>query len=83
MKIYIQVAEGTRSMKVRASTSQPVSPLNSSGYSNAALPTITFAIEVNIAPELFEEAIATVAEFELRPDNITTNSPQVNLVQGG
>ncbi len=82
MKIYIQIGDGRRSHPVKAFTTKPNEPLSSgAGVSKHYIPTVTFAIDVKFNRKIFEESIASIAEFELTKEMIQSPAPMVDVTQ--
>jgi len=82
MKIYIQIADGSRSYPIKATLTKPTQPLKTgSGRWEKFLPTITFAIEVKFDRSIFKESVKAIAEFELTSDMIQSPAPMVDVVE--
>jgi len=65
-KIYLKVAEGAKKLKVYASLNPSQIPLSSQSYRDVKyLPTVFFAINVDIPDEAFELGKSAIKEINL------------------
>jgi len=66
-KVYLRVARGPRGPKVAATITPNYAPLmvGSPGYNERALPTVAFAIALDIPEEVLAHAEQVIAELEV------------------
>jgi hypothetical protein len=69
--VYLRVAKGPRGAKFAASTKPNQRPLTSGGWNETHLPTVAFALRLNIPDEAFDEAGRVVAEIDVPPDQLS------------
>jgi len=65
-KVYLRVAPTSRGFRVQATTKPSAAPLNDAA--GRIMPTIAFALVLNIAPEAFAAAEAVLAEIDVPAD---------------
>lgn len=83
-KVYLRVAKHPHgrnaSFKVHASTKADARPLTAgSGFSERALPTIAFAVVVNIPDEAFKAAEQVLAEIDVPADLLAVAGGDVEV----
>jgi hypothetical protein len=68
-KVYMRVAKtkGPQGFKVIATTRPSTAPLTTGNYNDPPLPTIAFAIVLDINPEAFKYAEQVIAELPIEP----------------
>lgn len=80
-KIYLKVAKSIRKgMLYKASSKPDYSPIESAKYYNKRgvfLPTVAFAIEIDIPDESFKRAEKVVAQLNLKENDV-----EINVVKG-
>ncbi len=66
-KIFLRVAktETRNGYKVSASTKPNNEPLNSGSYGTVWYPTVSFAVDINLPDELFDQASKVIAELNV------------------
>ena len=63
---YLRVAEGPRGPRVEASTKPNHAPLTTgTGWKEKVLPTVAFALQLDVPDELINQAEQVIAELEI------------------
>lgn len=70
VKTYLRIAANKRGYTVSATTRPNYDPIVTSGYDGRTLPTVAFAIELNIPDELFAQAEKVVASIDVSGDKV-------------
>ncbi len=67
VKVHLRVAktETRNGYRVSASTKPNNEPLNSGSYGTVWYPTVSFAVDLNLPDELFEQANRVIAELNV------------------
>ncbi len=79
MKVYLRVAKGRRGYKFSATAKPNHEPLYIQGYNSRGrrknyLPTVHFALDLNIPRSAFEKASRVVAELSVPEEHLEVNA---------
>jgi len=74
IKTYLRVAKTSRGYKVSAQTKPNHAPLYTDSYSKKYLPTVHFAINLDIPNEAFDKASKAIAEINVPEEHLEINA---------
>jgi hypothetical protein len=69
--VYLRVAKGPRGPKFAATTKPSRAPLTTGGWNEKHLPTVAFALLLNIPDEAFDQAGQVIAEIDVPAEQLS------------